>query len=92
MKTIVLIGLLVLSAALPALEAPAQTREPATDPQATLTVAPPLEINAIWHFPTPVGAPPRQCQAFWYPTQYSHTDQYGNNYTWVTWAQYFYCR
>ena len=92
MKTIVSIGLLALSTAASAPEASAQSRGPATDQPATLTVAPPLEINAIWHFPTPVAPRPRQCQAFWHPTQYWHTDASGNTYTWVTYAQYFYCR
>jgi hypothetical protein len=45
-----------------------------------------------WFYRAPGAPAGRQCRvAYWYPAQFSSTDQWGNTVTWVSYAPQYVC-
>ena len=45
-----------------------------------------------WFYRAPGAAAARPCRvAYWYPAQFSSTDQWGNQVTWVSYAPQYVC-
>jgi len=91
MKTMLIVALIMLSAAASVRGTAAQTIVPNPDQQRMPRLAEPQETKAIWQFPTPVAPRPRQCRAAWYPAQFWHTDEWGHTVTWVAYTHYYVC-
>ncbi len=91
MKTMVIVALIVLSAAASVRGAPAQTAAPNPNQQGMPWFAQPQETMAIWQFLTPVAPRPRKCHAVLYPVQFWGTDGSGRTVTWVAYTPYYVC-
>ncbi len=91
MKTMVIVALIVLSAAA-SLPAAAQTSAPNVNQQSVPQFAPPQETVAFWYIRTPVASAPRQCRVGgWYLAQLWNTDAWGHTVTWLAYVPYYVC-
>ncbi len=87
MKTLVIVVLILLGAAMAAREAAALEATAPSPEQAAPSLAAPRETLGVWQFPTIPQGVTRQCRvAAWSLVRYWHTDQWGHTSTWLSYV------